>query len=215
MRILAEYSQDETFLEAFRTGQDLHTRTAADIFDVPIDEVTKDQRGVAKTINFGLCYGMSAMGLSTRLSITTKEAESFINSYFRAYPQVKDTLQKLGTAAVRKGYSETLLGRRRYFKRSDSFSAQKSVERKGRNTPIQSTCGDILKKAIFYLMDGLRDYDARIVNLVHDEIVVECKEDQVDRVADIMESNMVRAGEDFVKSVPIEVDIIIDNVWRK
>jgi len=177
LRILAEYSKDDKFLDAYKAGQDLHARTASEMFHISIDQVTKDQRNIAKTINFGLCYGMSAAGLSERLSITTDQAEEFINAYFRAYPQVKKTLQKLGIKAVTDCYSKTLLGRRRYYKKAYSFSSQKSIERKGRNTPIQGTCGDILKKAIFYLMENLKNLDARIINLVHDEIIVECREE--------------------------------------
>ena len=158
---------------------------------------------------------MSARGLAERLNISSEDAQNFIAAYFKAYPQVKNTLDQLGLKALSSGYSETPLGRKRYFKMADSFGAQKSLERRGRNAPIQSTCADILKKAISYLMADLRGVDARIVNLVHDEIVVECAEGQVDKVKEIVEQDMVKAGEDFLKSVPVEVDIKIDNVWRK
>jgi DNA polymerase-1 len=178
-------------------------------------EVTKDHRNVAKIINFGLCYGMSASGLSSRLNIPPQQAERFINAYFRAYPQVKNTLQRLGTQAVTKRYSETLSGRKRYYGTPDSFSKQKSLERKGRNTPIQGTCGDILKKAIQYLMDDLVPYDAMIINLVHDELVLEVKNDQVEQVRKVVEEAMIRAGTFYIKSVPIEVEVVVDKVWRK
>jgi DNA polymerase-1 len=158
---------------------------------------------------------MTAVGLSNRLDINTEKAEHLINRYFRAYPQVKTTLQKLGIQAVKKGYSETLLGRKRYYKRHDSYGAQKSLERKGRNTPIQSTCGDILKKALYYLYNDLKGFDAKIINLVHDEIVVEVNIEQADTIKNIVERAMVRAGEDFIHTVPIEVDIVVNDVWRK
>ena len=117
--------------------------------------------------------------------------------------------------AVRRHYSETLSGRKRYYPPADSFSAQKSLERKGRNTPIQGSCGDILKKAIQYLMEGLRPYDARIINLVHDEIVIEVVEHQAASVKEIVKAEMIRAGRDFLKTIPVEVDLTIDQVWRK
>lgn len=215
LRILAEFSQDPAFLDAYRTGQDLHSRTAAEMFDVPIEKVSKDQRGVAKTINFGLCYGMSSKGLSERLNIPGDKAEAFINQYFRAYPQVKNTLQTLGMKAVHERRSVTLGGRKRYYPVTDSFSSQKALERKGRNTPIQGTCGDILKKAILYLSESLKEYDAPIVNLVHDEIVIEALADQAEAIRDIVKQDMIRAGQDYIKAVPVEVDIKIDSVWRK
>ena len=212
LRILAEYSQDPALLEVFRTGQDLHKRTISDMLNIPLAEVTKEQRQIAKSINFGLCYGMSASGLAHELNIPVQEAEGFISSYFRAYPQVKRTLQGLGMQAVNKRCSETLLGRKRYY---DSSAGEKSLERKGRNTPIQGTCADILKKAIRYLMDALPSYDAKIIHLVHDEIVLEVEESQVDQVKEVVQKEMIRAGNDLIKSVPIEVEAVVDNVWRK
>ncbi len=215
LRILAEYSQDPAFLDAYHHGHDLHARTASEMFGVPLEEITKEQRNVAKTINFGLCYGMTAKGLAARLGIGLEQAEKFIHAYFRAYPRVKDTLQRLGMQAVRRHYSETLSGRKRYYPPVDSFSGQKSLERKGRNTPIQGTCGDILKKAIHYLMEALRPYDAQIINLVHDEIVIEVAEHQAAAVKEIVKAEMIRAGKDFLKTVPVEVDLMIDQTWRK
>ena len=106
-------------------------------------------------------------------------------------------------------------GWKRYFTVTDSYSMQKSLERKGRNTPIQGTCGDILKKALSYLFDSLQRYDAKIINLIHDEIVLECKEIDVERVKEIVRNDMIKAGKVFLKSVPVEVEIIIDKTWRK
>jgi DNA polymerase-1 len=204
LRILAEFSQDETFLEAYRTEKDLHQETANQI------GISRD---AAKAINFGICYGMSSAGLAERLNISSNEAQSFISAYFRAYPRVKATLDQLGLEAVSSGYSETPLGRKRYFKPVDSFGAQKSLERKGRNTPIQATCGDILKSAVRNLM---KYPDIKIINLVHDEIVFEVEEDkaELDLIETIREA-MTKAGKEFLKTVPVEVDITVDNVWRK
>jgi DNA polymerase-1 len=215
LRILAEYSQDPALLEVFRNGQDLHATTISRMFNVPLDEVTPEQRHVAKSINFGISYGRSASGLAGQLNIPVEEAERFISSHHRAYPQANNTLQRLGMQAVNKGYSETLLGRKRYYKRKDSFAGQKSLERKGRNTPIQGTSADILKKAIQNLMDALHPYDAKIINLVHDEIVLEAEESQAEQIKEVVRKAMERAGRDLIKSVPVKVDIEVDSVWRK
>ena len=215
LRILAEFSQDDAFLSAYRTGQDLHTRTAAEMFNLPIDKVPNEQRGIAKTINFGLCYGMSAKGLSEGLNISIEKAESFIHSYFQAYPKVRNTLETLGKKAVENLYTVTLGGRKRFFPSPDSFASQKSLERKGKNTPIQGTCGDILKKAILYLSESLMGYQAKIVNLVHDEIVIEVREDQAEVVRDIVRREMIRAGQDYIKSIPVGVGVTVNAVWSK
>ena len=215
LRIMAEFSQDKAFLEAYRKGIDLHTRTAADVFQVPIDQVTKDQRSAAKAINFGLCYGMTQKGLSARLNISEEKAQEFITAYYKAYPVVKNTLDGLGMKAVKEGHSITVLGRKRYFQKPDSFGLEKAIERKGRNTPIQSTCGDILKKAVFYIQDEIWNLPAWIINLVHDEVVIEFREDGEEIMRVVAEECMVKAGRDFLKLVPVEVDISVDNVWRK
>ena len=215
LRIMAEFSQDKVFLEAYRKGVDLHTKTASDVFQVPIEEVSKDQRSAAKAINFGLCYGMTQKGLSSRLNITEGKAQEFIKAYYKAYPVVKNTLDRLGVKAAKKGHSITVLGRKRYFPKPGSFGQEKAIERQGRNTPIQSTCGDILKKAVFYIQDEIWNMPAWIINLVHDEIVIEFREDGEEIMGALVEETMVRAGKDFLKSVPVEVDITVDNVWRK
>ena len=215
LRIMAEFSEDRAFLEAYRKGTDLHTKTAADVFQVPMDQVSNDQRSAAKAINFGLCYGQTSKGLSDKLNIPEEEAQSFIKAYYKAYPVVKNTLDRLGMKAVKEGHSQTVLGRKRYFQKPGSFSQEKAIERQGRNTPIQSTCGDILKKAIFYIQDEIWNMPAWIVNLVHDEIVIEFREDGEEIMRAVAEECMVKAGKDFLKSVPVEVDITVDDVWRK
>jgi DNA polymerase-1 len=215
LRILAQFSGDETFLRVYRNGGDLHKATAADVFSVPVEKVTPEQRETAKAINFGLCYGQTALGLADKQNISVEEAKKFRTQYFRAYPQVKATLDKLGIQALLRGYSRTPLGRRRYFRKAGSFSAQKFIERQGRNTPIQSCSADITKRAISYLMESLQPFDARLIHTIHDELVFEISEKEISPVKDIIRKGMVRAGEDFINSVPVEVDIVIDTVWRK
>ena len=215
LRIMAEFSQDKAFLDAYRKGEDLHTRTASDVFQIKLETVSKDQRNVAKTINFGLCYGMTQKGLSDKLNISEEEAQSFIKAYYKAYPVVKNTLDRLGMKAVKEGHSQTVLGRKRYFPKPDSFVQEKAIERKGRNTPIQATCGDILKKAVFYIQDEIWNMPAWIINLVHDEVVLEFREDGEEIMKALVEECMVKAGRDFLKLVPVEVDVTVDTVWRK
>ena len=215
LRILADFSQDAIFLQAFRSGLDLHKQTASQVFNTPFESVTKDQRNAAKAINFGLVYGMSASGLALRLNIPEQEAEGFITRYFRAYPAIKDCLQKMGMSAVNEGFSITPLGRKRFYKPIDGFSGQKSRERQGRNTPIQSTCGDILKTAILYIYPALPEYGANIINLVHDELVIEVQAERAEALQVIVRDRMIQAGTKFIKSVPVEVDICIDTKWKK
>ena len=215
LRILAEFSQDAVFLEAFRSGLDLHKQTASQVFNIQFDAVTKDQRNAAKAINFGLVYGMTSTGLSARLNISEHEAEEFINRYFRAYPAIKNCLQTMGMKAVNDGFSITPLGRKRFYKPIDGFTGQKSRERQGRNTPIQSTCGDILKSAILLIHPELYQCHANLINLVHDELVIEVPEEHAEPVKDMIHKKMIQAGERFIKSVPVEVDICIDAKWKK
>jgi DNA polymerase I-like protein with 3'-5' exonuclease and polymerase domains len=203
LRILAEFSQDPVFLEAYRNGKDLHQETADKI---------GGSREAAKEINFGLCYGMGSTGLAEKLGIGQKEAQGFITAYFKAYPQVKATLDDLGLKAVSQGFSQTPLGRKRYFNPVDSFGAQKGLERQGRNTPIQSCCGDILKQAIRILAP---QPDINILNLVHDEIVFEVPEHLSAESEQVVKDAMIQAGEQFIKSVPVEVDTVVDTLWRK
>jgi DNA polymerase-1 len=215
LRILAEFSQDAVFLEAFRSGLDLHRQTASQVFNTAFESVTKEQRNAAKAINFGLVYGMTATGLALRLNIPEQEAEGFIIRYFRAYPSIKDCLQTMGMSAVNKGYSITPLGRKRFYKPIDGFSGQKSRERQGRNTPIQATCGDILKTAILYIYPALPEYGANIMNLVHDELVIEVREDHAEALQGLVKDRMTQAGCQFIKSVPVEVDITVNSMWKK
>ena len=193
IRIIAEFTRDDTLLRILGEGGDLHAKTAATIFNVPVGEVTKEQRGLAKAINFGLSYGMGPKGLAEQVGISLSEAKRFIAGYSQAYPKVKPGLDRLGYKAAAKGHSCTPLGRKRFFDPRDA-------QHLGRNTPIQATCGDILKKAIQYLHDELEGLDASIVNLIHDEVLVEAKAEVTDQVAGIVQTCMKRAGADFLEN---------------
>lgn len=211
LRILCEYSQDRTFMDVFNRGGDLHSITAANIFRVPLNKVSKNQRDMAKTINFGICYGMTPKGLADQLNISIKMAKMAIDSYFDAYPQIKPTLEWLGERARDDGFSVTINGRKRYYPPGKNGYRT----RQGKNTPIQGTCGDILKKALSHLKNSFKALPAHIVNLVHDEIVIEARESCVDKAIEIIEKDMITAGKLFIRNVPVLVDIKISDVWKK
>lgn len=225
LRILAELSLDPGFVGAFQSGGDLHALTASQMFNVPLEEVQKPQRSAAKAINFGLAYGMGPGGLAPRLGVTLDEAKELIARYFKAYPGVQSWLDKAAKDAVRLGYSVTNMGRKRFYnmpdeslKRANEDEWRKqiaSIERQGKNSPIQGSNADMTKLALIYLRNALKGWDARTVNTVHDEIVVEVRADQAEEVKHIVEACMVRAGEDILKEVPIVAEASLADYWSK
>lgn len=220
LRILGNLSQDPVFVDAYATGQDLHTRTASEIFDVAYDKVDKYMRGAAKAINFGLCYGMSPVGLSKRLKITKKEAEVMINKYFNRYRGIKRYLDRAGQEAVRNRYSVTASGRRRYynmpaFDHPDRKIIQGSIERQGMNAGIQGSNADTIKEAMVLLVERLKGYDARLILCVHDEIVVEAKEEQSREVAKIVSQSLIDGFGKYFNLIPMETDTLIGPCWIK
>ncbi|MFL5309201.1 MAG: DNA polymerase [Myxococcales bacterium] len=220
LRILAELSQDEAFVNAFTSGGDLHAITASQMFGVPLEQVTKPQRSAAKSINFGLAYGRGPGSLALQLGVSPDEARALIETYFKAYRGVQKWLDSAARDAVRKGYSVTLLGRKRYYNvppQDDPEYRSKigSIERQGKNSPIQGGNADMTKIALIYLREALQPYDARTVNTVHDEIVVEVRADQAEEVKQIVEHEMVRAGQQILTSVPVVADAAIGDYWKK
>lgn len=225
LRILAELSGDEGFINAFKSGQDLHSLTASQMFGVPLDAVTKAQRSAAKAINFGLAYGMGPGGLAPRLGVSLDEAKELIAKYFKAYPGIQKWLDRAAKDAVRNGYSVTTLGRKRFYTLPDETLKQTNeeeyrrqiaaIERQGKNSPIQGANADMTKLALIYLRDALKHWDARTVNTVHDEIVVEAREDQAEEVKNIVEREMVRAGEAILKVVPVVAEAAVADYWSK
>ncbi len=225
LRILAELSLDPGFVSAFQSGGDLHSLTASQMFGVPLEEVQKPQRSAAKAINFGLAYGMGPGGLAPRLGVSLDEAKGLISRYFKAYPGVQQWLDKAAKDAVRLGYSVTTLGRKRFYNMpDDSLKRQNedewrkqigAIERQGKNSPIQGSNADMTKLALIYIRAALKDWDARTVNTVHDEIVVEVRTDQAEEVKQIVEYEMVRAGEAILKEVPIVAEAALADYWSK
>jgi DNA polymerase I-like protein with 3'-5' exonuclease and polymerase domains len=225
LRILAELSGDEGFVNAFTSGGDLHALTAAQMFGVGLEDVSKPQRSAAKAINFGLAYGMGPGGLAPRLGVSLDEAKELIARYFKAYPGVQKWLEKAAKDAVRLSYSVTTLGRKRFYTLPDEslkrFNEDEyrrqigAIERQGKNSPIQGSNADMTKLALIRLRSALKEWDARTVNTVHDEIVVEVRNDQAEEVKHVVEREMVRAGEMILKSVPIVAEASLADYWSK
>ena len=211
LRILAHISGDETLIETFRQGADIHRATAAKIFNVEEKDVTADQRRAMKTINFGVLYGMSAFRLSNELSISTGQAKDFIDAYFGRYPKIQEYLDRTLEEARTTGKVTTLFGRVRYIPEihNRSFTVRGNAERMATNAPIQGTAADILKLAMIALEDRLGD-DAAMLLTVHDEIVIETAESRVDRVAGIVKETMETI---FPLAVPLAVDTGWGRSW--
>lgn len=221
LRIMAELSKDPVFVKAFKEDQDLHTLTASQMFGIPIDKVDKDKRFQAKSINFGLMYGRGARSLAVQLGISEREAKALLQKYFKQYHGVMEWLDKVAKEAVRLGRSTTLGGRKRYYQRINpgdpGYERQVGhIERQGKNTPIQGTSADMIKKAMVYVYKRFREkgLDATPIHTVHDEIVVEAKEDQAEETAKILGKEMKRAGETFLKIVPVKVGVVISDIWE-
>jgi DNA polymerase-1 len=192
LRILAHYSQDEALLGAFAEGQDIHRATAAAVYHIAPEDVTYEQRSFAKSVNFGLMYGMGAFRLARDSDLTLAEAEHFIAEYFARFPGVRRYLDGSIERAKQQGYLETLLGRRRYFtaltSQASSYQMRQAAEREAVNMPIQGTAADIIKIAMIDLAHALRarGFAAQMILQVHDELVLEAPEDEVDAVAPLV-----------------------------
>src|SRR6195256_4033118 len=216
LRILAAFSGDRGFIDAFNSGADLHRVTAAQVFNVLLDQVTKEQRDFAKRLNFGVVYGIGAQRFSMLTGLTVPEAEDVLRKYFATYRGLDTYLHEAADRAVRDRQARTASGRLVRFRYDESDRQQISMtQRNGKNTPIQGTSADILKRALRLLTDGLRNTTARIVNIIHDEIVVEAKADEAEDVAQTVERAMCVAGEEYVKTVPIKVETEIADEWVK
>ena len=221
LRIMAELSEDPVFMKAFKEDQDLHALTASQMFNIPIDQVSKEKRFQAKSINFGLMYGRGARSLAVQLGVSEDESRRLLDKYFRQYHRVKTWLDNISRDAIRRGYSTTLGGRKRYYEKvaSDdpSYDRQVSyIERQGKNTPIQGTSADITKMALVNLRQRIRKEGLAAVPIhtVHDEIVVEAPVSEAEQTAKIVKEEMVRAGEALLKKVPVEVDVVVSDIWE-
>ena len=214
LRIMAHLSKDQGLMDAFAKGQDIHQATAAEIFSINIDDVTPNQRRSAKAINFGLIYGMSAFGLSKQLQITRAEAQNYIEQYFERYPGVKNYMDETKISAKQNGYVETVLGRRLYLAdiESSNYQRRQYAERSAINAPMQGTAADLIKMAMTDLHSKIRNesLDAKIIMQVHDELVIEVNENQLDELSDLTVNIM---ADIFKLDVDLKVDADIGNNW--
>ncbi|MDQ2921917.1 MAG: DNA polymerase [Acidobacteriota bacterium] len=216
LRILAEFSGDRGFINAFNSGADLHRVTAAEVFNVAVDQVTREQRDFAKRLNFGVVYGIGAQRFSIMTGSSVAEAENILRKYFATYRGLDTYLHDAANRAVRDRQARTGSGRLVRFRYDEQDRQQISMtKRNGKNTPIQGTSADILKRALRLLKDELRDTNAQIVNIIHDEIVVEADADEAEEVAQKVERAMCAAGEEYVKTVPVKVETEIADEWVK
>lgn len=214
LRIMAHLSGDRGLLEAFEKGLDVHRATAAEVFGVGLDAVTADMRRSAKAINFGLIYGMSAFGLARQLHLGRNEAQQYIDTYFERYPGVQNYMDDIRAKAHEQGYVETLMGRRLYLPEINARNKmrQQAAERTAINAPMQGTAADIIKTAMISVDQWLSggEYDAKIIMQVHDELVLEVAENQVEEVSEILCQRMSNAAK---LDVPLLVEAGIGDNW--
>jgi len=204
---MAHLSSDEGLLTAFRSGVDVHQATASEVFDVAYDSVDSDQRRAAKAINFGLMYGMSAFGLARQLNIGRLEAQQYMDTYFLRYPSVQEYMEQTREQARQHGYVETLFGRRLYLPdiTASNMQRRQGAERAAINAPMQGTAADIIKRAMIRVDAWLQAEkpNACLVMQVHDELVLEVAEDQLDEVRHAVVEHMMAAAD---LAVPLVVD---------
>jgi DNA polymerase-1 len=215
LRIVAHMSGDEGMQAAFRAGQDIHATTAAAIYSIPLDKVTKDQRRHAKAINFGLIYGMSAFGLTRSTDLTLAEAEDFVTAYFEKFPGVKRYLDGIRKSAAADGYVETLLGRRRYFpalKGQTNRNLKNREEREAINAPIQGTAADIMKIAMLRIPPALEKakLKGKMLLQVHDELVLECPQAELAEMVRVVKQVMESA---YPLNIPLETEARAGQNW--
>lgn len=214
LRVFAHLSGVNDLINAFKEGVDIHTKTAMDIFKVPMEGVTKNMRRQAKAVNFGILYGISSYGLAEDIGIPVKEAKEFINKYFETYPGVKDYMDKEIDEAKRNGYVKTIMNRKRVIEelKSSNYMVRSMGERMALNTPVQGSASDILKKAMVEISDIFekKNIKSKMLLQVHDELIFNVYNDEIDKVKDIVYNTMTKV---FELKVPLDVDIELGNNW--
>ncbi|WP_271407005.1 DNA polymerase I [Tenacibaculum soleae] len=214
LRIIAALSEEETMIEAFKNGEDIHASTAAKVFNVPLDEVTREQRSNAKTVNFGIVYGVSAFGLSNQTDLSRKEAKALIDTYYETYPKLKKYMANQVDFARDNGYIETVLNRRRYLKNINSRNAivRGAAERNAVNAPIQGSAADIIKLAMINIYNRFEkeNFTSKMLLQVHDELVFDAHKDELEIIKPIIKEEMENA---FKMAVPLDVEIGIGQNW--
>ncbi|KKG66210.1 DNA polymerase, partial [Methanosarcina mazei] len=221
LRILAQVSGDKEYLKAYNTeNADLHKLTASKIFNKPLDAVDKKDRSVAKTVNFGIAYGMWAPGLQKKLQsagieITDNEAEGIIKGFYEAYPGVAKYLRDISTEGLKNLEVKNKAGRIMRFEKPEDEKAQKSIKRESKNLPIQSLCADMVKIAMGNIFLKLEPKGVKFINTVHDELVFECTEEQAEEVQDIVKTEMEKAGSLFLTDLPCSAEVTVSDIWEK
>lgn len=214
LRVLAHLSKDKKMVESFRNDLDIHRKTASEVFHVPLDKVTDEQRSHSKSVNFGIIYGISDYGLSKDLNITRKEAKDYIEKYLATYPEVKIYMDNIVKLGERQGYVETLFNRRRYIPElnSKNFNIRSFGERVALNTPIQGTAADIIKIAMVNIFEEFtkRKLKSKLILQVHDELIVETADDELQEVKDLLTSTMEKA---ISLIIPLKVDVEVGDSW--
>ena len=214
LRVLAHISQDENMLEAFRHGEDIHKQAASKVLNIPIEEVTKEQRSSAKAVNFGIVYGISDYGLANQLGVSNKEAKEYISQYLEKYSGIKHFMDDIVESAKAKGYVETLFHRRRYVPelKSNNYMVRQFGSRIAMNTPIQGTAADIMKLAMKNVYRELKEsnLNTKIILQIHDELLIEVSKEDKEKAKDILKKCMMEA---VTLSIPLEVEISEGTDW--
>lgn len=214
LRIIAALSQESKMIEAFKNGEDIHASTASKVFNVPLEEVTREQRGNAKTVNFGIIYGVSAFGLSNQTDLSRSEAKELIDTYYETYPKLKSYMSEQVDFARENGYVQTVLGRRRYLKDINSQNAivRGGAERNAVNAPIQGSAADIIKIAMINIYNKLVEgnYKTKMLLQVHDELVFDAYKPELEQVKNLIKTEMENA---FKLEVPLDVDLGEGSNW--
>jgi DNA polymerase-1 len=214
LRIIAALSEEETMMNAFKNGEDIHASTAAKVFNVDIKEVTREQRSNAKTVNFGIIYGVSAFGLSNQTDLSRSEAKELIDTYYETYPKLKAYMASQVEFAREHGYVETVLNRRRYLKDINSRNAivRGAAERNAVNAPIQGSAADIIKIAMINIHKRFEkeNFKSKMLLQVHDELVFDAHKDELEIIQPIIKFEMENA---FKMSVPLDVEMDIGSNW--
>lgn len=214
LRVLAHISQDENMLAAFKNGEDIHKQAASKVLNIPIEEVTKEQRSSAKAVNFGIVYGISDFGLANQLGVSNKQAKEYITQYLEKYSGIKHFMDDIVESAKNKGYVETLFHRRRYVPelKSNNYMVRQFGSRVAMNTPIQGTAADIMKLAMKNVYKELKKskLDAKLILQIHDELLIEVKMEDKEKAKEILKKSMVEAAK---LSIPLEVEVSEGTNW--
>ncbi|MEL6811268.1 MAG: DNA polymerase I [Bacteroidota bacterium] len=214
LRIIAALSEEENMIKAFQDGEDIHASTAARVFNVPLDEVTREQRGNAKTVNFGIIYGVSAFGLSNQTDLSRTEAKELIDTYYKTYPKLRNYMSEQVDFARDNGYVQTVLGRRRYLKDINSRNAvvRGAAERNAVNAPIQGSAADIIKIAMIHIHKKLSEgnFKSKMLLQVHDELVFDAYKPELEKLQELIKTEMENA---YTIAVPLDVEIGLGENW--